>query len=449
MGGLTTAVAFFAAATTEFLGLAELGLIAGGGILLCLLSALLILPAMIQLTARDPVGLNTERLVRLDRWIEPFWRHPVLSTLAGLVGTVYLASGLPQLSFDHNLLHLQARGLESVAWEQQLLKETELSAWFAVSLARSPEELRERKARLEQLESVERVEEIVSLTPETAPAKQQLITRIHERLASLPPSPPALTPLEPNRVRSDWQALRTLWPGVATERELLQRLPSGGPVAAASLERDAVPLNLLRTRLLTGLWSQLQDLRQIADVRPPSLEDVPAALRARFLGRTGRHLLRIYARGDVWQTDTLERFVQQIRQVDAQVTGHPLQAYYASRQMQQSYLKAAVWSALGVLLVLVVYLRRLELVLLAVMPTALGLLQLLGLLGWLQIPLNPANMIVLPLIIGIGIDDGVHVVHELRRPAAGGAVRSPHHDRHRDHLPDLDDRLRHADPGTS
>ena len=145
---------------------------------------------------------------------------------------------------------------------------------------------------------------------------------------------------------------------------------------------------------------------------------MPAALRSRFIGQNGRHLLRVFARGDVWDTDRLADFVGALETVDGDVTGHPVQTYYASRQMQGSFIKAAGYSMIAVSVVLLLDFRRIRLWLLASLPMLLGMLQMLGILGWLEIPLNPANMIVLPLILGIGIDDGVHVVHDYlqRRP---------------------------------
>jgi hypothetical protein len=111
----------------------------------------------------------------------------------------------------------------------------------------------------------------------------------------------------------------------------------------------------------------------------------------------------------------LERFVRQVESVDPRVTGHPIQTYYASRQMQTSYVHAAIYAAFAVAIVLMLDLRHIRHTLLASVPVVLGLLQMLGVLAWLDIPLNAANMIVLPLILGIGIDDGVHVIHDLRR----------------------------------
>jgi predicted RND superfamily exporter protein len=107
--------------------------------------------------------------------------------------------------------------------------------------------------------------------------------------------------------------------------------------------------------------------------------------------------------------------------VDDRVTGHPVQTYYASRHMQQSYLYAGLYALAAVLVLLWIDLRSLAHSLLAMVPLGLGCVQLCGLLGWLDIPLNPANMIVLPLLLGIGVDDGVHLVHHWRRQ--GGRFR--------------------------
>jgi hypothetical protein len=162
------------------------------------------------------------------------------------------------------------------------------------------------------------------------------------------------------------------------------------------------------------LVTQLRVLNSIAEPEPPSLDDVPESLRTRFVGRNQRHLLKVYARGNVWDMHNLERFVKDVEQVDPVATGHPVQTYYASRQMQQSYLHAAYYSLLALGIVLMLDFRSISHSLLAMFPLGLGMVQLFGLLGLLDIPLNPANMIVLPLILGIGIDNGVHIVHDFR-----------------------------------
>ncbi|MCR9119365.1 MAG: hypothetical protein NXI22_20735, partial [bacterium] len=76
---------------------------------------------------------------------------------------------------------------------------------------------------------------------------------------------------------------------------------------------------------------------------------------------------------------------------------------------------AALYSLIAVTVVLMIDFGSLRHSILALAPMGLGFLQMLGIMGFLDIPLNPANMLVLPLILGIGIDDGVHVIHDYRR----------------------------------
>jgi predicted RND superfamily exporter protein len=162
------------------------------------------------------------------------------------------------------------------------------------------------------------------------------------------------------------------------------------------------------------LLSRLHVLRQVANPEPPQLSDLPASLVNRFVGQHGRHLLKIYGRGNIWDTEALTQFVADVRSVDPHVTGNPLQAHEASAEMMGSYQQAAIYSMLVIIGVLVLNFRSLTYSLIAALPLAVGVLQTFGLLGFLNIPLNPANLIALPLILGIGVDYGVHIVHEFR-----------------------------------
>jgi predicted RND superfamily exporter protein len=162
------------------------------------------------------------------------------------------------------------------------------------------------------------------------------------------------------------------------------------------------------------LLSRLHILRSMANPSPPELADLPESLTQRFVGKDGHYLLKIYGRGNIWDMDALERFVKDVRSVDPRSTGNPLQAYEASLEMKSGYERAALYALSVIMVVLIIDLRSIRHALLAALPLGLGMLQMFGLLGILEIPLNPANMIALPLMLGIGEDYGVHLVHEFR-----------------------------------
>ena len=417
-GAITTAVAFFAAALTSFVGVAELGMIAGGGILLCCAAELLVLPATLAIVDRSFLGRRIPEPVPVHSWIEPLMRHPRFVALAAVACTLALAGGLHELDYDHNLLNLQPDGLESVQVEKKLLEECDQSVWYALSIADSREQLLERKARLEALPSVERIDEIASLLPSDEDLKRPAIERIGGRLATLPERPPEI-PVD----RLDALGETLAWAqGEASKRP-------GGLRTAWHLERVRESLRTkgpdecyralaaFQQRAAGDLLSRLHALSAVANPAAPALDDLPPSLVERFVGSSGRHLLKIYGRGDIWNFESLERFVREVRSIDPRATGNPLQAYEASLEMKRSYEQAGMWALVVILVVLWLDFRNLQHAFLAVLPLALGMIQMLGLMGLVGIDLNPANLIGIPLILGIAVDYGVHVVHDyLERP---------------------------------
>ncbi|MBA2116304.1 MMPL family transporter [Bremerella alba] len=420
-GGLTTAVAFFTASLTDFTGVAELGIIAGGGLLVCLIASMTVLPASIHLADRHRNRYQLPKPLHLDWWVLPLLKTPKITLLVSLGIVGLLAIGLPKLHYDHNLLNLQPKGLESVQWEEKLLNDTDRSVWFALSIAENREALLERKEKFEALPTVNRVEEIASLMPDSSPEKLVMIEDLDRRLNKLPENVPTIS-IPPaghlGQVLADSQrilspedpAAQHTYRRLAQIRELLRGMPEP--------KYNAI-ISQFQQRNAGELLQWLHSLAVISNPEPPTISDLPEALVSRFVGKNNQLLLRIYPNASIWDMDALEGFVKQVTSVDSKVTGQPLQTFYASRQMQRSYIHAAVYSLIAVMIILLIDFRSMTNTLLALTPVGLGMLMLFGVQGFADIPLNPANMIVLPLILGIGIDDGVHVVHDFRRQSRG------------------------------
>ena len=415
-GGVTTAIAFLSAGLTEFTGIAELGIIAGSGILLCVVAALLALPAMIYLSDRYAPRVSLPEPIQVGRFIALFVRFPFLTLLATLAICLSVAPGMHKLRYDHNLLNLQPVGLESVQLERKLLAETDQSIWFALSMAESRQEILERKQSFLKLPSVDRTEEAASFFPADDQEKRTIIARLQQRLGALAERPPLIPETPPDKLGQQLASVhrlivdtdprsRTSQRHIAEIQDLLRRTPLADCFAR---------LSEFQQRMARDLLSRMHTLRSMANPEPPQLSDLPEGFVTRFVGKSNRFLLKIYSRADIWDMDALEQFVTDVKRIDPQATGKPLQTYYASRQMQLSYVQAALYSLVAVVVVLWLDFRHIGYVLLTLMPVGSGMFMLFGVMGLLDISLNPANMIVLPLILGIGIDDGVHVVHDFR-----------------------------------
>ncbi len=149
-------------------------------------------------------------------------------------------------------------------------------------------------------------------------------------------------------------------------------------------------------------------------------EDLPAPLRNRFIGATGKYLLQVFPRADVWQREPQEAFVKELRSLDPNVTGTPVQLLEYTTLLKDSYIEAAWYATAAIALMVLLHFRSLMCVVLALLPVALGTVWMVGFMGWFGIPFNPANIMTLPLVVGIGVTNGIHILNrfgEERNPS--------------------------------
>jgi len=167
-------------------------------------------------------------------------------------------------------------------------------------------------------------------------------------------------------------------------------------------------------------WAFLQQNRQPT---PLTLADVPEPLRQRFVGHSGRYLLQIFARQNIWECEAMTAFVSQLEQVDRHIKGPPLLHCIRSNKIQQGYTRGGLYALVVIVGMLMLVLGRLHATLLALVPMALGGLWTLIGMGWLGVDLNMANLIIVPLFIGMAVDNGIHLVDRLLEEPV--SARSP------------------------
>lgn len=201
--------------------------------------------------------------------------------------------------------------------------------------------------------------------------------------------------------------------------ELASRLKSIGAAARemrvamfrGNREANAIKLGAFQRAFLGDVQETLMAIRDQDDSGPLRVEDLPAQLRNRFVGKTGKHLVQVYPKHDVWSREEQATFVRELRTIDPKVTGTPVQLYEYTSLLKNSYVEAAWW-ALGAIVILVfIHFRSLGPVLLSLLPVAIGTLWMVGFMGWTGIPFNPANIMTLPLVIGIGVTNGIHILN--------------------------------------
>jgi hopanoid biosynthesis associated RND transporter like protein HpnN len=418
-GAMTSAISFFMVGFTEFTGVAELGIIAGSGILLCWLAQMTVLPAMIQISDARRPRENLPSPLNFNLPLGPLFAKPRLVLVLTLAGTLILATGMRYLWYDYNLLNLQPAGLESVELERRMLSQSNLSASFALLIANSVEEIQARKKQLQARPTVDRVEEIASLFPPQVDQKRPIVEAIHRRLADLPPALsqlPQLPVLPPAQLDAALAGIERFLLAAGGPAQTVQRIGHVRQLLAQLPEGDYYRrLTAYQQAMAGDLYQRLAMLQAVSNPQPPQQGDLPEGLVTRFIGKHGRFLLKVYSKVDVWDMEGMAEFVRDVREVDPEATGNPLQIYEASRHMKKSFEHAAWYTLLGIVPVVLFDFRRLSYVFYAALPMGAGLVQMFGLMGFLDIRLNPANFITLPFILGIGLENGVNIVHDFRR----------------------------------
>jgi uncharacterized protein len=420
--GVTTALAFYAAMLADFKAIAELGWIAGSGVLLCALSCFVVMPAALRLFDRGtrPVPAAVPIETRAA-WLPLLAKRPRWVLGISVAVTAVLAVFALRIDYDHNLLHMQANHLDSVKWEQTLIEHTAGASWHALSYAATPEEVLALKARYEQLPGVSRVVEVASLVPPGQSDKLDRLRDIQHRLrmlpqrgAIIPHSLPRPTDLEAKAAR----VLTELQPLLKADAHLLlvqlarnvQILAAR--VAAADADLTAARLQQFDNFLTRDLADDLHKLRDVTTPAEITLADLPAGVRERYVGQTGQWLLQVFAKDSLWEFDALARFVDDIRTVDPEATGKPFATLEGLRCMKYGFEWAGLYALLAIVAVFYVDFRSLSRTLLALAPLAMGMIVSLGVMSLFGFPMNPANMIALPLILGVGADNGIHVLHD-------------------------------------
>jgi len=163
--------------------------------------------------------------------------------------------------------------------------------------------------------------------------------------------------------------------------------------------------------LFNDVHETFQALQSQDDRAPLHVDDLPAAIRDRFVGVTGKYLLMVYPQKDLWQRPNQKEFIEQVERVYPNVTGTPVQLFHYTELLKQSYEQAAKYSLLAIVLLVLFHFRSPLCVGLALVPVGVGFLWLGGLLGAFNVPLNPANIMTLPLVIGIGVTNGIHILN--------------------------------------
>jgi len=424
--GLTTAIAFLAFWPTGFRGLAELGLISAMGMVIAVVMSFTFLPAMLELLrvrARDDRSGRmsgwaggaalADRIVRLSKPIS-------VAAIVVLLGATILGA---QVKFDFNSLNLQDHDSEAVATLVALHEDGTITP-YTLTVAADDMAAADRIAeRLREIPEVGRVKTLRDLVPEDQLARLALLD---EAMILLGPAVMSgrVIPMPDESERQaaviDLIARGKALAGSDPQSAFAQM--SDALAALDGMNTGGAPATKLEALIAEDFVASLEMLRDALSAEAVSLEDLPEALIARETGVQGQVRVVALPRDDLRDFAALGQFVRAVQAEFPTASGRPALEAGVGEIVVDAFRQAFMTAAVAIFLVLVIALRSFIDGALVMLPLLLAAALTAGTMVVLGIPLNVANVIVLPLLLGMGVDNGLHVVGRFRESGSIAAV---------------------------
>jgi uncharacterized protein len=411
LAAMATAAGFLSFLPTDYKGVSELGKIAGVGMLVAFTSSITVLPALLNLLnppgEKEPVGYAF--LAPVDHFLE---KHRVII----IVGTLLIAvAGLPLLyflRFDFNPINLRSPKVESIATFLDLRNDPNTGTNAINVMTNSEAEAKKIEARLEKVPEVLSVRSLDSFVPEDQPAKLKLIAQ-GARILN-----PALNPESVDAAPSDQENVEALKGSVESLRKTAGDAKGPGAVASRRLadalsklaDSNQATRDKVQAIFVAPLKVVLNQLKSSLQAQPVSLKTLPADLVSSWKTKDGLMRVEALPRGDPNDNDTLRKFAGAVLAAEPTAIGGPVSILKSGETVVKAFIHAGITALVVIGLLLWLALRRITDVLLTLVPLLVAGAVTLEICVLIGMPLNFANIVALPLLLGVGVAFKIYYV---------------------------------------
>ena len=436
-GGITTGLAFLTLMISETVGMQELGLMAGVGIIFTMLATIIILPTMLVIRERLLKNFNKSLPPKdvsypfLGRIAEFTAKYRWIMGIVFLLFTGFLLKRAVNMSVDYNYLNMEPVGLESIKLQEELIEAFDLSSDFVMFTTDNLEDARELTRQAREMETTGWVESISDYLPDSDGLEEQyrFLQDLRRNLENREIRK-QMSSHDMNMYRKEMERLE------ANIIELQDLSFLGGQdkvydkaiklvgEAGDSLDRGNITqfINALDTGLtkieLTYFQQQFSKafkstIIEMANTEPLTLDNLPSEIKNRFTGKSGNiFIINVYPEKNIWEDSRfLYRFTDEATELSEKATGLPPIFVELMDIMSKDGKKATYLAIIAVFLVLLLDFRSLKYALVGMVPLIFGAIWMTGLMEISGLKFTMMNILAVPLIIGIGIDDGVHILH--------------------------------------
>ena len=436
-GGITTGLAFLTLMISETVGMQEMGLMAGVGIIFTMLATIIILPTMLVIRERLLKNFNKSLPPKdvsypfLGRIAEFTAKYRWIMGIFFLLITGFLFNRGVNMSVDYNYLNMEPVGLESIKLQEELIEAFDLSSDFVMFTTDNLEDTRALTRQAREMETTGWVESISDYLPDSDGLEEQyrflqdlrrnLENReIRKQMSShdIHMYRKEMERLEANII--ELQDLAFLGGQDKVYDKAIKLVGEAGD----SLDRGNITqfINALDTGLtkieLTYFQQQFSKafkstIIEMANTEPLTLDNLPSEIKNRFTGKSGNiFIINVYPEKNIWEDSRfLYRFTDEATELSEKATGLPPIFVELMDIMSKDGKKATYLAIIAVFLVLLLDFRSLKYALVGMVPLIFGAIWMTGLMEISGLKFTMMNILAVPLIIGIGIDDGVHILH--------------------------------------
>lgn len=413
---ITSSLGFLCFVPTDYQGLADLGVIAAGGMFIAAFLTFTLLPALFSWWRGPGVARTQGGGLVSSGVVQRLVRRRISVMVIVLIGAAVAGATARNMSFDYSVLALRDPQSESMQTLRVLQRENIVTD-YALSILSSQEQV----AGLEQLAELAVVDKVTTpfdYVPDEQEDKRFMLDDAELILDSaLNPArvlpAPSIAALQ-QEIDSVLGLLQQRDSGTAADAVAHQQLVQLGDSLAAIRDQPNV-ITKLQTAAITGLITELEWVRDAVAAQPIEFDDLPQALRDRLISPQGEYHSIVLPAEDISNVSALSRFIEGTLAEVPFATGRPIVEWGVGGIVVGAFKQALLLAAIGIALVLLIALRSVPLTAMVLVPLVLTSLFTLATAVWLDIRLNMANILVLPLIFGLGVDNGIHVVERYLR----------------------------------
>ncbi len=332
----------------------------------------------------------------------------------------------------HIALEIEGKAfLGATGHEMKIIENAKRASWNAALIADDLQDAKAKYRVLKAMPSVGKIESLLMAIPENQEVRI-------EKVKNLAPFIDAFE-VEPDDEPFSLEATRDTLNKIRFKFRKKEKEGEQDDVYEASRQASQLEVVLKNTdpqtattrlqgfsqTLFVDYRNKIADLKRSMHPAPVEMKDLPQDLKDRFVSTDGKYLLLVYPNINIWEREAMEKFLYEMRTIDPDVTGNAVHMFESSLLMIDGYISAGLYALTAIFLYLMLTLRNIRTTLLVMLPTLAGAILTLGLMRLTGVQFNLANLVILPLILGIGVVDGVHILHRYREePECGENVVS-------------------------